>query len=158
MSVSLPDTALAANQGTTRALSSPLPKGSETPKDKEGTRRNSKFSKFCSYEITFLDLKGRAGQSPLGLRGGARDWSAAATSHQESGNLPRFWESLLLFCVALSRTKKAKKRNKREIALRVGMNHSSQKWQNPPHLTPRHRSSISFQSGLQSSGEQGPLL
>lgn len=150
----LPGTALAANQGTT-----PLPKGSETPKDKKGTRRNSKFSKFCSYEITLLDLKGRAGQSPSGLRRGAWDWSAAATSHpQESGNLPRFWESLLLFCFALSRTKKAKKRNKREIARRVGMNHSSQRWQNPPHLTPRHRSSISFQSGLQSSDEQGPLL
>lgn len=70
---------------------------------------------------------------------------------QESGNLPRFWESLLLFCFALSRTKKAKKRNKREIARRVGMNHSSQRWQNPPHLTLRRRSSISFQSGLQSS-------
>lgn len=87
--------------------SSPLPKGSEIPKDKEGTRRNSKFSKFCSYEIALLDLKGRAGQSTLGVRGRARDWTAAATSHpQESGNLPRFWELLLLFYLSFTGPKR----------------------------------------------------
>lgn len=154
----LPGTTLAAHQGTTWAhFLTSLPKAPKYPRTKEeqGETRSSHISaamrspQRTRWPRPLRTVRwsgegpGRALQPPPTPR--------SPGTFLSSGNPS-------CFCVALSRTKKAKKRNKHEIALRVGMNHSCQRWQNPSHLTLGHRNFISFRSGLPNSVEQDPLL
>lgn len=116
-----PGTVLAANQGTTQAHSlTSFPKGSEIPKDKRRDKEKLNVHTILQLPDHLI--------GPQGTHWPLRATGAAATSHPTSpGTFLGSRNRSRFVCFALSRTKKAKERNKREIALRVGMNHSELK-------------------------------
>lgn len=116
-----PGTVLAANQGTTQ---SPLfQKGSEIPKDKRRDKEKLKVHKILQLQDHLTEAQ-RTHRPPWS----GRTRGAAAASHLTSpGTFLGSRNPSCFVCFALSRTKKAKKQNKREIALRVGLNHSESK-------------------------------
>lgn len=106
-----------------RIPSPPFQKGSEIPKDNRRDKEKLKVREILQLQD---QLPGPPGPHwRLGVEEGGGRSRRLPPRVQEPSSVSR--NPSCFVCFALSRTKKAKKWNKREIALRVGMNHSESK-------------------------------